>query len=200
MEGDARLSQLLESHPQAEAIPRLRLLALEICDPSAPSVSSQSHTYQHELLTKARYRTSKDMAGDRKTPVLVGVGDVVNRSRKVEDALEPLELMLRATRKSLEDTGLSPECQKQLLSEVDSLDIVRNWTWPYPDLPSLFAQRLPIQPRRQHYSDHGGNQPGHLFDEAARRISRGETKVAILTGGEALASRELSSSRRTDLH
>jgi hypothetical protein len=65
---------------------------------------------------------------------------------------------------------------------------VKTWTWPYPDLPGLIAERLGIDPARKHYTDHGGNQPGLLFDEAARRISKGETKVAVLTGGEALAS------------
>ncbi|KAK5175147.1 uncharacterized protein LTR77_000284 [Saxophila tyrrhenica] len=122
------------------------------------------------------------------TPVVVGVGDFVNRSKKVEDAIEPLELILRAIRAAVDDTGLSgPEASK-LQAQIDSLDIVKTWTWPYPDLCSLVAKRLEIKPTRRHYSEHGGNQPGKLFDEAARRIALGETKVAVLSGGEALAS------------
>ena len=128
------------------------------------------------------------MSHSRRTPIVVGVGDVVNRSKKVEDALEPLELIVRAIREALKDTGLSDSAASTLQSQVDSLDVVKSWTWPYPDLPSLVAKRLSIKPTRRHYSEHGGNQPGKLFDEAARRISLGETKVAILGGGEALAS------------
>lgn len=122
------------------------------------------------------------------TPVVIGVGDFINRSKKVEDAVEPLQLMLSAIDEAVKDTGLSEPSHRILRAAVDSLDVVRTWTWPYPDLPGLIAERLGIDPVRKHYTDHGGNQPGLLFDEAARRISKGETKVAILTGGEALAS------------
>jgi acetyl-CoA acetyltransferase len=122
------------------------------------------------------------------TPVVIGVGDFINQSKKVEDAIEPLQLMLSAIDEAVKDTGLSESPTNLLRAAIDSLDVVRTWTWPYPDLPGLIAERLGIDPVRKHYTDHGGNQPGLLFDEAARLISKGETKVAILTGGEALAS------------
>lgn len=128
------------------------------------------------------------MSQSRRTPVVVGVADIVNRSKKVEDAIEPLQLILRAIKDAIKDTGLSDSAASSLQSEIDSLDVVRSWTWPYPDLPSLVAKGLSIKPTRRHYSEHAGNQPGKLFDEAARRVSLGETKVAVLTGGEALAS------------
>jgi len=123
------------------------------------------------------------------TPIVIGVGDVVNRSKKVEDAIEPLQLMLQAIQQALQDTGLDAPTAAALQREIDSVDVVRSWTWPYPDLPGLIAERLAASPRRKCLSEHGGNQPGRLFDEAARRISKGESKVAVLTGGEALASR-----------
>jgi hypothetical protein len=122
------------------------------------------------------------------TPVVIGVGDFINRSKRVEDAVEPLQLMLNAVETAIDDTGISESSIRDLRAAVDSLDVVRTWTWPYPDLPGLIAQRLSINPSRKHYTDHGGNQPGLVFDEAARRISKRESKVAILTGGEALAS------------
>ncbi len=128
------------------------------------------------------------MSPPSSTPVVIGVGDFVNRSKRVEDAVEPLQLMLNAIEEAITDTGISERSSRHLRAAVDSLDVVRTWTWPYDDLPGLIAQRLNINPSRSHYTDNGGNQPGLWFDEAARRISRGETKVAILTGGEALAS------------
>ncbi|KAK0276805.1 hypothetical protein LTR35_010199 [Friedmanniomyces endolithicus] len=124
----------------------------------------------------------------RQTPIVVGVGDVVNRSKRVEDAVEPLEIIHGAIQNALRDTGLAPSAATVLQADIDSLDVIRCWTWPYPDLPGLIAQRLAIDPLRKYQSPHGGNQPGLLFDEAARRISKGESKVALLTGGEALAS------------
>lgn len=45
-----------------------------------------------------------------------------------------------------------------------------------------------MRPTYKYLSEHGGNSPAKLFDEAARRISFGEAKVAVVTGGEALAS------------
>ncbi|KAK6414530.1 hypothetical protein LTR81_011719 [Elasticomyces elasticus] len=128
------------------------------------------------------------MSTQRRVPIIIGVADVVNRSRKVEDAVEPLQLMLEAIRKAIIDTGLPRSDIASLQQQIDSLDVVRSWTWPYPDLPGLLAERLSIKPNHSHISDHGGNQPGLLFDEAARRIAKGEGNVALLTGGEALAS------------
>ena len=124
----------------------------------------------------------------RRQPVVVGVADVKNGSRKVEDAIEPLELILEAIQKAIKDTGLPDSVTSELQSSIDSLDVIRTWTWPYPDLGGLIAKRLVIKPTRRFYSEHGGHYPAKLFDEAARRISLGETKVAVLTGGEALAS------------
>ena len=126
-------------------------------------------------------------------PVIIGVGEVVNRSRKVEDAREPLSLMLEAIQNAITDSGLPDQYLRTFKREVDSLDIVNSWTWPYPDLPALISKKLDISPSRRYTSPDGGNQPGLLLDQACQRITRNESKFCILTGGEALASR-LSSS------
>jgi hypothetical protein len=126
------------------------------------------------------------------TPIVIGVGDIKNRSVELSDALEPLDLILQSIAHALEDTDLSDSAITELRNQIDSIDVVRTWTWPYPDLPGLLAERLGVTNslRHKHYSEHGGNQPAKLFDEAARRIAKGESKVAIVTGGEALASCE----------
>ncbi|RVD82153.1 uncharacterized protein DFL_006587 [Arthrobotrys flagrans] len=119
-------------------------------------------------------------------PIIIGVADVINRSTKVEDAKEPADLMHQAILDALKDASSSKS--ELLKSSIDSIDTVNTWTWPYPDLPGLLAEKLGVNPTHKHMSLHGGNQPGLLFDEAARRISKGYTKVAVVTGGEALAS------------
>jgi hypothetical protein len=129
------------------------------------------------------------MAVERRMPVVIGVGHFKNRSMKIEDAIEPIELMLRATHLAIEDTNLPLHAMEKLQSAIDSVDVVATWTWNYPDLPTSLSEKLRISPRHKYYSEHGGNQPAKLFDEAARRISFGESNVAIVTGGEALASR-----------
>jgi acetyl-CoA acetyltransferase len=124
-------------------------------------------------------------------PIIIGVGDVKNRN--VNDAKEPATLMLEAIEIALKDA--SANSTSDLKSAIDSIDVVRTWTWPYPDLPGLLSQKLGVQGsvKWKRYSEHGGNQPGKLFDEAAKRIAKGECKVAVITGGEALASRASSS-------
>lgn len=121
-------------------------------------------------------------------PILVGVADFKNASRRVEDATEPVQLMLRALRLAFDDTTLTGAAVERLCSSIDSVNVVANWTWPYPDAPGLLAQLLGIQPTHTCESHHGGDSPARLLDEAARRVSKREARVAIVTGGEALAS------------
>ncbi|KAI5270850.1 hypothetical protein E4T47_05831 [Aureobasidium subglaciale] len=122
------------------------------------------------------------------TPILVGVGDIINRNLAVHHAAEPLELMLDAISIALQDTGLSSQAIANLKAKIDSIDVIRTWTWPYPDLPALLAEKLGTKPSHTFCSPHAGTQPAKLVDEAARRIANGEAKLAVVTGGEALAS------------
>ena len=128
------------------------------------------------------------VAQPRPIPIVVGVGDIKNRSQKPEDAIEPLHLMLQAIHQAIADTKLSISAAKELQSKIDSVGVVNTWTWVYPDLPGLISKNLGLKPKYEGLSHHGGDSPAKFFDEAARRISTGESKVAIVTGGEALAS------------
>ncbi|KAF1975746.1 hypothetical protein BU23DRAFT_632442 [Bimuria novae-zelandiae CBS 107.79] len=73
-------------------------------------------------------------------------------------------------------------------SSRDGISIVKTWTWPYPDHPGLLASKLGVEPKHKFYSEHGGDKPEKLFDEAAKRVARGECTVAVVAGGESLAS------------
>lgn len=126
------------------------------------------------------------------TPIIIGVANIKNRTA---NAKEPAQLMLEAIRDAIRDAihDAGPSA-KVLTSSIDSLSAVRTWTWPYDDLPTLLAKRLGVQPKHTHYPDyHGGNQPAKLLDEAALRIATGRSRVAVITGGEALESREYQS-------
>lgn len=131
------------------------------------------------------------MAGKASTPILVGVGDIKNKSDKVDDAQEPAALMLAAIRHALVDTGLENDAQQALLDSVDRLSVVATWTLPYTDLPGLLSAQAHINPTTRILTEHGGNNPGLQCDESARAVSKREARVAILTGGEALASGKL---------
>ncbi|KAF3400486.1 hypothetical protein DPV78_004889 [Talaromyces pinophilus] len=104
----------------------------------------------------------------RYTPIIIGVGDIRNASTEVEDAREPADLMLDAIQQALQETGL--DSKTDLRSQIDSIDVVRTWTWAYGDLPGLLAKKLNIPSPLKHklYSVNGGNQPAKILDEAAR--------------------------------
>ncbi|RMZ66726.1 acetyl- acetyltransferase [Pyrenophora seminiperda CCB06] len=121
-------------------------------------------------------------------PIIIGIGDIKNRSTAIADAKEPATLMLEAIQAAINDASSSSV--ENLQAAIDSIDVVKTWTWPYPDLPGLLAEKLGVQAtlKWKRYSDHGGDKPGKLFDEAAKRITKGECNVAVVTGGEALAS------------
>ena len=60
-----------------------------------------------------------------RTPVIVGVSQFLNRIDCLEDALEPLEMMLRAVRVAERDTGSGG-----VLDQVQSVRVVRG-LWRY---------------------------------------------------------------------
>jgi acetyl-CoA acetyltransferase len=126
-----------------------------------------------------------------RTPIIVGVGDHINRSVRPEDAIEPLGLIITALSNAFVDASAGNENTAELLRQnVDSVDAVATWTWPYPDLPGLVAKKLGLSElKHKATSIHAGSQPAKLVDEAARRVAAGECNVAIVFGGEALASR-----------
>ncbi|KAF7952640.1 hypothetical protein EAE96_005872 [Botrytis aclada] len=143
------------------------------------------------------------------TPIIVGVGDVINRSLEVNDAIEPLGLMLQSLEKSFSDTGL---CQSHdggkleiLKGSVDDVRVVRNWTWPYVDVCQSVLDGIMGEGKRgsgglgkrvyKEETEHGGNSPVKMLDEACQRVGRGESKVAVVVGGEALGSLIASASK-----
>ncbi|KAL4768971.1 hypothetical protein BDW60DRAFT_225409 [Aspergillus nidulans var. acristatus] len=106
-------------------------------------------------------------------PILVGVGEINDRAAKGrDDAAEPLTLMLRAIGAAIQDTTLTTDAAQKLQLAIESVSVVANWTWPYPDAPGLLVKRLGL-PSAVHTveSHHGGDSPGKLFDEAARRVA-----------------------------
>ena len=112
-------------------------------------------------------------------PVIVGVGEIVDRPREITEGLEPLDLLEQALRRAEADAGAT------LLGEVQSLDVVNFLSWRYRDPEKLLAQRLGISPAHCHYGPVGGESPIRYLHEAAQRIARGECGVAAVCGAEA---------------
>ena len=121
---------------------------------------------------------STSQSADR-IPVIVGVGEIVDRPKEIADGLEPLALLEQALRRAEIDAGA------RLLSEVQSLDVVNFLSWRYRDPEKQLAQRLGISPAHCYYGPVGGESPIRYLHEAAQRIARGECAVAAVCGAEA---------------
>ncbi|MDA9548670.1 acetyl-CoA acetyltransferase [Bradyrhizobium sp. CCBAU 45321] len=112
-------------------------------------------------------------------PVIVGIGEIIDRPKEIAAGLEPLDLLEQALRRAEQDAGA------KLLGEVQSLDVVNFLSWRYRDPEQLLAQRLGISPAHCHYGPVGGESPIRYIHEAAQRIARGECSVAAICGAEA---------------
>jgi acetyl-CoA acetyltransferase len=111
--------------------------------------------------------------------VIVGVGEISQRTKDPALAQEPLALMEAALRGAETDAGAT------LLASLDSLDIVAEYSWPYADAPGQLCRRLQVDPVRRSYGEVGGESPVRFIHEAALRIWRGESSVAAVVGAEA---------------
>ena len=119
------------------------------------------------------------MVSDHRIPVIVGIGEIVDRPKDIADGLEPLALLEQALKRAEADSGT------KLLGEIGSLDIVNFLSWRYRDPERQLSERLGIKPAHAYYGPVGGESPIRYLQEAAQRIARGECSVAAVCGAEA---------------
>lgn len=119
------------------------------------------------------------MSAPDRTPVIVGVGEAIDRPAELSLAKEPAALVAEALGAADRDAGGG------WLRRLDRLDIVRQVSWPYADLPGVVAGLIGHCPRRLAEGPVGGETPVRFIDEAAAAIERGEIAVAAVAGGEA---------------
>lgn len=123
--------------------------------------------------------TDKTNTPEHRIPVIVGIGEIVDRPKEITEGLEPLDLLEQALRRAEADAGA------KLLGEAQSLDVVNFLSWRYRDPEQLLAQRLGVAPAHCYYGPVGGESPIRYIHEAAKRIARGECSVAAVCGAEA---------------
>ncbi len=114
-----------------------------------------------------------------RTPVIIGVADVLDRPADPALALEPLALMEAAVRAADADAGGG------FLTRIDSIDVINLVSWRYDRVAARLVERLGIVPPRAVYGLVGGETPTTKIHEAALRIMNGNSLVAVVTGAEA---------------
>ncbi len=118
--------------------------------------------------------------------VLVGAGQVRNKPGLDGpfDPLEPARLMATALERAIDDAGVPA-----LREEADFIGTVAPIGWSYSDTPGVVARFLGAKPDEGLEPPAGGDSPCALLNSVANRIERGEIRIALLTGAEALSSR-----------
>lgn len=133
-----------------------------------------------------------DVTIDPRTPVIIGVGQYNHRAEGLDDALEPVALMERATRLAIDDAGLTEP------PAADSVRVVDVIGWKYRNPARFLADRLGIEPAELAQSASGGNSPQSLVNRTALDIADGSIDIAILAGGEAF--RTFMRARKAGVH
>lgn len=123
------------------------------------------------------------MTHDPRTPVLIGTGQFVQHAKGLDDALDPVAMMVAAIESATTDAGLSK------VPQPDAIRVVSLLSWKYGDPAHLIAQDLGLSPRETGLSAMGGNTPQTLVNTASREIAAGLIDLVILTGGEATRTR-----------
>lgn len=123
------------------------------------------------------------MAIDPRTPVLIGAGQVLQRAEGLDDARDPVALMVDAVRAAADDAGLSS------VPAPDAIRVVNLLSWRYGNPARLIADDLGLSPRETGYSSMGGNTPQTLVNTAAREIAAGSIDLVVLAGGETTRTR-----------
>ncbi|MEY2405423.1 MAG: acetyl-CoA C-acetyltransferase, partial [Acidimicrobiaceae bacterium] len=123
---------------------------------------------------------------DRRTPVIIGGGQVNQRTADGDPAREPVDLIVEAARRASTDAGLA---NGQVLAAVDSVRVVSLLSWRYRDPGALVAERIGASPRETAVTTPGGNSPQSLVNRTALDIAAGRNDVVLIGGAEAWRTR-----------
>ncbi|MQY22182.1 crotonase/enoyl-CoA hydratase family protein [Nocardia macrotermitis] len=128
--------------------------------------------------------TASGIELDPTTPVLVGVGQVVQRTPDPQYR-DPAALAVQALRQAARDTGAG----EGLLRQTDAVFAVACASWQYRDLGAVVAERLGAGTVDTVQSSTFGGDGGQLvINEAAAAIAAGEYDIVLVTGTEAGAT------------
>lgn len=123
---------------------------------------------------------------DPRSLCIIGTGRRTWHQADVGDAgaPEPLAMWEEVARLAASDAG-----EPGILHAVESVQVPYCHSWQYDDPPGRLAERLGAKPAHTHYSGMAGSTVQVLVDQTASRMSRGELDLAIIAGGEALATK-----------
>jgi len=118
------------------------------------------------------------MRSTQPIPVLVGVGQLLQRVDDPGRAAEPLAMMQTTLEQAAEDAGAP-----KLLQRANSIYVIRGM-WRYGDPGREIARRLGAVPGETVGTPYGGNFAQACVIDAAREIQAGRRDVVLVAGAE----------------
>jgi len=111
-------------------------------------------------------------------PVIVGVGQLLQRGVPLSESLGPLEMLTQVAQRAADDAGGGA----QLLASLDSISLVDATGWHPSSSPSLLADAVGAQPTTRVVTPIGGENGLALLNATARRILAGDSRIAFVGG------------------
>ncbi|MBX3485479.1 acetyl-CoA acetyltransferase [Phenylobacterium sp.] len=142
---------------------------------------------------------------DDNTPVIIGVGEASERiGAPGYAAHSPVELAALAARAALDDAGAAAAIGPR----IEVIAAIRQFEVSGPravapfgksnNFPRSVARRIGADPQRAILEPVGGQGPQHLVNEFAHAIGRGEMRLALICGSEAISTvRDLATKGET---
>ena len=131
---------------------------------------------------------------DPRTPVIIGVGQVLNRVDQGSEPSEPAALMAQALLEAEADSGAT-----RVLASAQVVAAVPTISWRYSDPGALVREQLGCHSATTWYATVGGNTPQSMVNRLSSLIAAGEFDLALLCGGESGKSRSLAKKQGLDL-
>lgn len=144
------------------------------------AAASTSAAYRFPQRTVVHERTGVRL--DPRTPVVVGVGQVVQRQTDLDDPRDPVALAVAALREAAQDSGAGAS----VLEAADAIHVVASASWTYRDAGALVAEAVGATPRETVMSaPYGGDAGQVLVNEAGESVAEGRAEVVLVCGAEA---------------
>lgn len=112
------------------------------------------------------------------TPVIVGVAQFKHRIETLDEAIEPLEMMLEACRRAEVDTGVHG-----VLRQAESVRVIRG-IWFYANPARYVAEKFGATSAQTVGTLIGGNHVQLVVNLTAQSIQAGALDLAVITGAE----------------
>ncbi len=131
---------------------------------------------------------------DETIPVVVGVGQTIDRPVGDDFGLDPQALLIQALEIADKDSG------SQFLKQTDSIDIENITSRVYANISQDIIEKFKLTPTRSVYHDVSGDLPVKHLCEAANRIANGLSKVSVICGAESAWSARHARKFNVDLN